>query len=293
MRLVFALVLIAGIGLAGFAVYMAQQYMAVMSAERDQLLAAQRTAPAMVDVVVVTKDKEYGQSLTVNDVKWMRWQRDSLPQGVFVRDITGFPAGSVRAGDTLFPEGKRNRFIITPMRKFEPLLASKITEPGEDAGLTSRLTKGMRAVAIRVDVSSGVSGFLRPGDRVDIFWTGSAGELSNDGEITRLIEASVTLIAVDQIADTQRTAPVIARTVTVEATPQQVANLTQAQSTGSLSLALVGARDDTIAEVDQVDQRSLLGIVEQPPVVVEKKPVCTRTIRRGIEAVQEVVPCPE
>ena len=175
MRLVFALVLVAGMGLAGFAVFMAQNYMSEMSAERDKLLAAQAAAPPMVDIVVVTKDKAYGQVLKKDDVKWMRWQKDSLPKGAFVRDAEGFDEGTVQAGDTLFPEGKRERFVITSMSTFEPLLAHKVTNPGEDAGLTSRLGKGMRAFAIRVDVTSGVSGFLRPGDRVDVYWTGSRG----------------------------------------------------------------------------------------------------------------------
>ncbi|NDR57248.1 Flp pilus assembly protein CpaB [Aliiruegeria sabulilitoris] len=290
MRLVFALVLMAGIGLAGFAVYMAQNYMSDMSAERDKLLAAQAASPPMVDVVVVKTDKEYGQVLKKEDVKWMRWQKDSLPKGVFVRETDGLPDFALDS-TTLFPEGKRERFVITSMQKFEPLLAHKVTNPGEDAGLTSRLGKGMRAFAIRVDVSSGVSGFLRPGDRVDVYWTGSAAELEGTGEVTKLIESSVKLIAVDQIADTARTTPVIARTVTVEASPQEVAQLTQAQSTGKLSLSLVGAEDDTIAEVSQVDQRTLLGIIEKAPVVVEQERVCTTKIRRGSEVIVQEIPC--
>ena len=293
MRVVFGLVLIVGIGLAGFAVYMAQAYMSAMSAERDQLLAAQLAEPVMVDVLVVTQDKAYGQSLTKDDVKWMRWQKDSLPEGVFVRDTADFPEGAVVSGETVFPEGKGSRYIITAMRRFEPLLAYKITEPGEDAGLPAKLAHGMRAFAIRVDVASGVSGFLRPGDRVDVYWTGAGEGASGGGEITRLIETSIRLIAVDQIADTQRTAPVIARTVTVEATPQQIGKLTQAQSTGSLSLALVGADDDSIAQVDQVDQQSLLGIEKQEPAAIEKKHVCLSRLRRGAEVIQEEIPCPE
>ena len=53
---------------------------------------------------------------------------------------------------------------------------------------------------------------------------------------------------------------IIARTVTVSVSPQQVAALAQAQSTGNLSLSLVGAEDDTVAAAIQVDQHALLGI---------------------------------
>ncbi|WP_068115374.1 Flp pilus assembly protein CpaB [Tropicimonas marinistellae] len=292
MRLVFALVLIVGIGLAGFAVYMAQDYMSRMSAERDALLAAQQAAPPMVDVVVITADKAYGQKLTRDDVKWMRWQKDSLPEGAFVRDPEEITGVAVRKGSDLFPDAQAERYVITSMQKFEPLLAAKVTDPGEDAGITSRLGRGMRAFAIRVDVTSGVSGFLRPGDRVDVYWTGSAATSSeNLGEITKLIETNVKLIAIDQIADKARSAPVIARTVTVEATPHQVASLAQAQSTGRLTLSLVGAEDDTIAEVSQVDQKALLGLVEKAPEVVQQKQVCTTKIRRGADVIEQEIPC--
>lgn len=275
MRIVFALVLVLGLGLAGFAVFMAQGFMSQLSAERDALLAAKRAAPETTRVLVLTADKAYGQTIAPQDVKWMTWQKDSLPEGIYQNDME------------LFPEGKPPRYVITAMRQFEPVLAYKVTAPGEDAGLTSRLTKGMRAFAIKVDVATGVSGFLRPGDRVDVYWTGSAG----GGDITKMIESSVKLIAVDQIADTNRTGPVIARTVTVEATPAQVASLAQAQSTGRLSLSLVGAEDETIAEVAQVDQRTLLGIVEKAPVQAAKKRVCTAKIRRGAEVIMQEIPC--
>lgn len=98
----------------------------------------------------------------------------------------------------LFPETTDEpRVVLRPIEKDELILAVKVTKPGEDAGLTSRLAPGMRAFAINVDVSSGVSGFLRPGDRVDVYWTGRVGQHGSRTEVTKLIEASVALIAVD------------------------------------------------------------------------------------------------
>lgn len=165
----------------------------------------------------------------------------------------------------------------------------KVTAPGEDAGVASRLGKGMRAFAIRVDVSTGVSGFLRPGDRVDVYWTGSIPGSGN--EVTKLIEASVPLVAVDQISNGERSSPTIARTVTVEVTQQQVAALAQAQSAGRLSLALVGRDDDTVAGAVQIDQNTLLGIEEQAIVEVQQKRVCTVRTRKGAEIIETPIPC--
>ncbi|MEM6740745.1 MAG: Flp pilus assembly protein CpaB, partial [Pseudomonadota bacterium] len=203
------------------------------------------------------------------------------------------PEGAFTDLDVLFPAGADPRFVVRRFEPFEPIIAVKVTEPGEDAGLTSRLSRGMRAFAIRVDVTSGVSGFLRPGDRVDVYWTGDGGSDTIVGSaITKLIDTNVRIIAVDQIADTERSAPVVARTITVEATPQQVASLAQAQSSGRLSLSLVGANDDDVAEAVAVDQVGLLGIEEIVPEVVVEERVCTTRVRKGAETIEEVIPCP-
>jgi pilus assembly protein CpaB len=113
-----------------------------------------------------------------------------------------------------------------------------------------------------------------------------------NGEVTKLIETGVKLIAIDQTSETDNAQTTIARTVTVAASPQQVASLAQAQSTGRLSLSLMGRNDDTVAEVIEVDQRALLGItatkeVEKPRSIQ----VCTIRTRRGGEVVDMPIPC--
>jgi len=216
-------------------------------------------------------------------VRKVRWPEDAIPEGAFINIDVLFPA-----------ENANPRFVLRTMEKDEAILLVKVTAPGEDAGITSQLEKGMRAFAIRVDVSTGVSGFLRPGDRVDIYWTGSISDTVEGarGELTRLIESGVKLIAVDQRAGGDLDGTVIARTVTVAATPVQVASLAQAQTSGHLSLALVGVDDDTIASAIEVNQRSLLGLgaIETAPEMAEEK-VCTIRTRRGAEVMNIPIPC--
>jgi len=68
--------------------------------------------------------------------------------------------------------------------------------------------------------------------------------------------------------------------------------LAQAQSTGKLSLSLVGVNDDTVAEAIEVDQRSLLGIKAQETIAeVAQEKVCTIRTRRGAEVVEIPIPC--
>ena len=278
MRMVFGLVLILGVALAGFAVYMAQGYIAQTQQERDALRAAQANAVQLSDVYVVNKPLKYGDALKAEDVVAIKWQANALPEGAF-RDLA-----------TLFPEGRPAvRTVLRSMDKFEPVLSVKVTEPGEDAGITARLAKGMRAFAIRVDVSTGVSGFLRPGDRVDVYWSGNvAGQ-----DMTRRIGSSISLLAIDQRADNDNDpSATIAKTVTVEVTPEQVAALAQAQTTGRLSLALVGSGDDSLPEgTVEIDQNRLLGIQPEVAAQVEVKKVCTIRTNKGGEIVETEIPC--
>ncbi len=222
MRLIFGLVLILGVALAGGAVYLAKNQ---IGAYQARLSEAERVRAAMVptvEILVLNAAKRYGDALSAEDVRVVKWPENAIPEGSF------------QTTADLFPEGQKDfRTVLRAMEKDEAILAVKITAPGEDAGVSARLSAGMRAFAIKVDVASGVSGFLRPGDRVDVYWTGRIGDREGREGVTKLIEASLHLIAVDQTADGDRSSPTIARTVTVEVTPRQVAALAQAQSTGT------------------------------------------------------------
>jgi pilus assembly protein CpaB len=281
MRAVFGLVLLVGVMLAGAAVYMAQGYIG----QTQRALAAERELRAktgpLVEVFVLNKPKNYGDPLTKEDVATIWWQENALPEGIF------------RLADeaVLFPEGEdAPRFIRRTMLANEPVLAARVTEPGEVAGLTGKLERGMRAFAIKVDVASGVSGFLQPDDLVDVYWTGvSQGA---QGEITRLIEATVKIIAVDQMsaADAVNGATV-ARTVTVAATPEEVARLAQAQATGRLALSLVG-KDDEEAGTIEVTANDITGTEIAAPVAEVQERVCTVRTNKGGEITEIPVPCP-
>jgi pilus assembly protein CpaB len=274
------MVLLAGVGLAGGAVYMAKDYIGQYQAELAKAKQMQEAIVPTQTVYVAAKSLKYGDVLRKDDVRPVKWPVDAIPAGTF-SDIA-----------VLFPDSTEEpRLVTRPMEQNEALLTVKITEPGEDIGLTTRLEKGMRAFAIKVDVASGVSGFLRPGDKVDVYWTGQISVADGREDVTKLIESSVRLIAVDQ-NDDQINGARIARTVTVEAKPEQVAALAQAQSTGRLSLSLVGAGDDTELDEIEVNQVSLLGLSTPTPIAVApKERVCTIRTRRGAEVVAIPIPC--
>ncbi|MEP3346983.1 MAG: Flp pilus assembly protein CpaB [Litoreibacter sp.] len=285
MRLVFGLVLIVGVALAGFAAYMAKnrfdQYKKKVADQEHQL----KSNVPLEAVFIVKRQMAYGEVLTKDDVQVVAWPNNAIPEGAFKNNPV--VEGEEPEGPLLFPTTGELRTVLRVMEKDEAVLLAKVTSPGEDAGVSSRLEKGMRAFALRVDVSSGVSGFLRPGDHVDVYWTGN----SQGREVTKLIDTKLKLLAVDQIADGDRSAPTIARTVTVAASPSEVGALAQAQSSGRLSLSLVGAGDDAEVAAVEIDQNQLLGIQDKAVVAKEVEKVCTIKTRKGAEVVEIPIPC--
>ncbi|HSF92348.1 MAG TPA: Flp pilus assembly protein CpaB [Paracoccaceae bacterium] len=281
MRMVFSLVLLVGVALAGGAVYMAKNYIGAYQTELARERAASQKIVPTVPVFVAERGLKYGEPLTLADVRKVDWPENALPEGVFTDEAALFPANT-----------DKQRLVLRPMERNEAIMMVKVTEPGEDAGITSRLEKGMRAFAIKVDVASGVSGFLRPGDRVDVYWTGQANSNGERIDVTKLIESSVNLIAVDQSANGDIDEAMIARTVTVSVRPEQVAALAQAQATGRLALSLVGTGDDTVLSSIEIDQRGLLGLAQlEKAVVAEAERICTIRTRRGAEVVEIAIPC--
>jgi pilus assembly protein CpaB len=273
--MIFGLVLIAGLALAGAAVYMAKGYInKTESALQEELKIKARTG-GLVELFVVNKAKNYGDKLTKDDVQMIYWPKNALPENAFLDPALLFPE------DTDAP-----RYVLREMEKFEPVLASKITEPGEQAGLNGSIERGMRAFAIKVDAAD----FLQPGDHVDVYWTGSVA--GTEGELTRLIESTLKIIAVDRDAKGGLSDGAMAtRTMTVAATPEQVARLAQAQATGRLVMSLVGMGDEAEAGFVEVNSDTLLGIEQQAVAKVEEEKVCTIRTRKGADVLEIPIPC--
>lgn len=286
MRAVFALVLLVGMALAGMAVYMIQGYMADLEGALRQEQAFNAKAGKLVEVYVFAKPKKYGDALAEEDVQLIYWPEKALPKTIFTDKAALFPENA---------EGPR--YIMRTTEAFEPVLASRVTEPGKLASLVSKLDKGKRAFAIKIGMDSGVSNFVKPDDYIDILWTGSVAGV--EGGMTRQIESAILVIAVDNaINEGQIASDKVAKTVTVAATPEQVARLAQAQSTGRLTLSLARDSSEVIEGTVETDTKAMLGIVEEvvaPEVVVEEKKKCYAKQRSGGVLVDTDVeiPCKE
>ncbi len=277
MRAVFGLVLLIGMGLAGFAVYTVKGY---FDAQEQRLAREQARAAAAIETVEVyspSRALTYGDLLTADDVQIIQYAEDYLPEGVF------------RTEEEIFPEGiDVPRVVTLPMDVNEPITSKKVTEPGAPRGITALLEPGMRAYPLPASVTQAFAQELRPTDRVDIYWSGRLGQ----AETTSIIMTGVEIISVDTEATGRRSAGVV-----LQVTPEEFAALAAAQNAGNLSLTPVGTGDDTIVSDIQTNINDVLGI-EAPVVVEAPQPeaapqVCTRTERRGVETIIRTVPCPE
>ncbi|QPH55299.1 Flp pilus assembly protein CpaB [Pontivivens ytuae] len=269
MRLVFLLFLVAGLGLAGFAVLAAKQRFDSYEEALARSQQAEQQQQQYVPVVVARRQLAYGATLTPDMVGILNFPQQAVNEDWF------------SSREEIFGESSEPRQVLRVIERGEPIMSMKITGFGQQAGMAARLGEGFRAFTIRVDVASGVSGFLKPSDRVDVFWSGRfRGEA-----VTRLIIENLELIAIDQISDSDRNRPMVARTITVKVTPEQAATLAQAQSSGALSLSLRGLGDETVTGDLEINLDDVVGYVAPEPVAapapVERRTV---TIRRGTES---------
>jgi pilus assembly protein CpaB len=125
----------------------------------------------------------------------------------------------------------------------EPIIKSKIVAPGDRGFLAAALQPGMRAVSIPISATSGVSGFVFPGDRVDILITlplppeGANGS-GYQHKAAETVLRAVRVIAVGQRLDGKAGDAILAPTATLEVTPKQSEIIAVAAEIGKLSLSL-------------------------------------------------------
>lgn len=207
---------------------------------------AAKVAPP-VRVLVAKSDIGIGQFITPDNVKWIDW-----------------PAGGVQP--TFMVEGKRQvsdvagSVVRYAIAAGEPITDARIVSPGDRGFLAAVLQPGMRAVSVPVTVTSGISGFVFPGDHVDIvlvhvFKQGNNGDREHRAGETVL--TNVRVLAVDQKTQSKPGETVVARTMTFEVTPKQAESLALLADMGKLSLSLRSLANNGDDDSSDASDRSL------------------------------------
>ncbi|MFN3389910.1 MAG: Flp pilus assembly protein CpaB, partial [Allosphingosinicella sp.] len=138
----------------------------------------------------------------------------------------------------------------------QPVTTGSLIKPGERGFLAAALGPGMRAITVPVSATSGVAGFIFPGDRVDLVLT---QEVKGGGEgdplrVSETIMQNLRVLATDRrmSVEGEDGKPVVlnASTVTLETTPKMAEKIAVAQTIGQLSLSLRSIADNS-AELER------------------------------------------
>ncbi|MER9367814.1 Flp pilus assembly protein CpaB [Mesorhizobium sp. M7A.F.Ca.US.011.01.1.1] len=216
-------------------------------------LAGQRSAMAQSGaiqsstVVVAAMPLKFGDALSADKLREVAWPAGAVPAGAFKT-----------TKDLLAGDGAKQALQAIGVN--EPILATKITGPGQRATLSAVLGEGMKAVSIRVNDVLGVAGFVFPGDRVDILLTRTArGDDGTDKSFVDVLLQSMKVLAIDQVADESKDSPTVVKSVTLEASTRDAQKLTLAAGAGQLSLALRQAAANKGETTERVTLSDLTG----------------------------------
>lgn len=209
-------------------------------------------------VVVATMDLAAGTAITEEMLKTSPFLKNSLPGGYF---------------DSI--EKVKGRVLTASLKTGEAVLEHRLAPTDvKSGGVSVIVPKGKRAVAVKGNKVMGVSGFINPGNRVDVLLT--------IGEKTKTVMENMLVLATGTLLERNEegvTSPV--DVYTLEVTPEEAESLTVIASKGDLQFALRNVLDEeeVLTRGATVDE-SLKAFTAAAPSNEEKRwaPVTTTTI---------------
>jgi pilus assembly protein CpaB len=173
-------------------------------------------------IVVASADLPWGTPLTKEMVRVVNYPAEHLPEGRF--DKVDILPG---------------RVVLTHLKRNEPILESKLAPLDiKNGGVGGVLHPGMRAMAVRVNEIVGVSGFLKPGDRVDIMVT--LQDTGKKEKITKTVLENTLILAAGTQMERKgpEEKPKAVKVITFEVSLEEAEKLALASTEGKLRLAL-------------------------------------------------------
>jgi pilus assembly protein CpaB len=179
-----------------------------------------------VPVAVAAANIPWGTKLKRDMIKTAPYLNESLP--------TGYSSNRSKL------EG---RVVIAALRQNEPITEAKLAPTSVAVGgVSAIITPGKRAIAVKGDKVIGLSGFILPGNFVDVLvtWT----DPRTKTEVTKTVLERIPVLATGtemQEDDKGNTAPV--DVYTLEVTPEQGEKLALAATEGKIQFALRNITD--------------------------------------------------
>lgn len=232
-----AIVLVVAALAAGLTAFLAKAWLDRQTAGQP----AQAVA-AVTEVLVAAREISPGTVLGGDDLRYEAWPASAITPRLTVR----------RPGE----DAKAQALGLVARRGLaegEPFTVAATFRQDSAGVLAGVLTPGMRAVSIAITNASAVSGFITPGDKVDVVLSTdmqraleggdkqSAGNMFLQRYAAETILADVRVLAIDQqITRGRDGAAIQGKTATIEVSPKQAEIVTAAGMLGTLQLVLRG-----------------------------------------------------
>ena len=222
----------------------------VASVAVSQVVLEQKEQPTVqtVGIVLATKNISAASKLTADSLKIEQWPSDRVPPGAII--------------DLALVEGK---FAKQPIYANEPIIEVKLANKGKEVIIPD----GFRVFDIVVRDETGGSGYLAPGDRVDVFGFFEKGQRISASRTIKVLE-NIEVLMVDGVAsvdlEAQDAVKKSVRTIQLLVKDKQYSVLDTASHLGKLRLALRPPEKDEITanNVDDGEEfMSWLNEVEQ------------------------------
>ncbi len=254
MRVLVVGIFVLALAVAGVSTYLIKTF----SGESNIKKLEKEVAIKKFKVLVAKRDIRIGETITANDMMWQEWAKDALNKQFVVVDAKEQEDERKKE----FVGGIVRNTII----KNEPILANKLFKRDNAGFMAGMLGPGMRAISVPVSAVTGVSGFILPGDYVDVVMsyrlnTDSRKKLKQmnrsglkvplvSEKVVDTILRKVRVIATDQTVEElapnnkKKEKSKRAKTVTLEVTAKQAEILTVARTMGKISLVLRSLEDN-------------------------------------------------
>jgi pilus assembly protein CpaB len=205
-----------------------------------QQAAAAPAVPLGPKVLVARKALPVGTIIDAESLTYQPWPKELMQNAYYVEGGAD--------GDPKTLLGTVVRYNVTAG---QPVTRGSLVGPQDRGFLAAALGPGMRAITVPVNASTGVAGFVFPGDHVDLVLTQQV-EGGGDGpslKASETIVRNIRVLATDQrVTDKDKDGKTEVKTfsnVTIEVTPRIAEKITVAQSIGTLSLSLRSIADNT------------------------------------------------
>lgn len=238
-NLLFLALLIAALGAA-----LVYRYLRDQQEELDE--AKTRALGSVVEVVVADELIPIGSRIKDSQVKVVRWPRDAEPEGALYK-----------------PDAAVNRVARVTIQRNQPIVNSQLVT--DAAGLLPLLIpEGRRAMSVKVDKVSGVSGFITPNSFVDVLASGQIDRAGEREERSKLILQNIKVLAIGTEIEQKDDGAVEVPTVTLLVLPDEAEKLTLATRRDPIRLALRNYRDNSDVATPGQSMNDLFGRTGRP-----------------------------